>query len=109
MTGAIRHALALNLRHHGQQFGADNLRWSDLYVDVITARKWVHSVDPETAVYVARRALQEAADEGDRQAAPLKDAALCLRHSLTQASVPYGKWSETQAEAFVTAALLDVA
>ncbi|MFE7244682.1 hypothetical protein [Streptomyces sp. NPDC057580] len=51
MTGAIRHALALNLRHHGQQFGADNLRWSDLYVDVITALKWVHSVDPETAVY----------------------------------------------------------
>ncbi|MFE7358223.1 hypothetical protein ACFU8Q_35200 [Streptomyces sp. NPDC057543] len=36
MTGAIRHALALNLRHHGQQFGADNLRWSDLDEDVIT-------------------------------------------------------------------------
>ncbi|WP_327350113.1 hypothetical protein OG772_36135 [Streptomyces sp. NBC_01321] len=90
MTGAIRHALALNLRHHGQQFGADNLRWSDLYVDVITALKWVHSVDPETAVYVARRALQEAADDGDRQAAPLKDAALCLRHSLTQCVVANG-------------------
>lgn len=109
MTGAIRHALALNLRHHGQQFGADNLRWSDLYEDVITALKWVHSVERETAVYVARRALQEAADGGDRQAAPLKDAALRLQHSLTQASVPYGKRSETQAEAFVTAAPLDIA
>ncbi|MEU0061706.1 hypothetical protein [Streptomyces sp. NPDC006334] len=107
-TGAIRHALALNLRHYGQQFGVDKLRWTDLYVDVITALKWVHSVDPQTAVYVARHALQEAADEGDKQPVPLKEAALCLRHSLTQASVPYGKWSEEQAEAFVTAVLLDV-
>ncbi|WP_338775249.1 hypothetical protein [Streptomyces sp. DG1A-41] len=108
VTGAIGHALAFNLRHHGQQFGLDNLRWTDLYVDVITALKWVHSVDPATAVYVARRALQDAADEGDKQPVPLKEAALCLRHSLTQGSVPYGKWSEEQAEAFVTAVLLDV-
>ncbi|WP_263981465.1 hypothetical protein [Streptomyces naphthomycinicus] len=39
---------------------------------------------------------------------PLREAALCLRHSLTQASGPYGKWSEEQAEAFVTAVLLDI-
>ena len=108
VTGAIRHALALNLRHYAQQFGVDNLSGSDLYVDVITALKWVHSVDPQTAVYVARHALQEATDEGDQHPVPLKDAALCLRHSLTQASVPYGKWSQDQAEAFVTAVLLDV-
>ncbi|WP_328418517.1 hypothetical protein OG542_40225 (plasmid) [Streptomyces violaceus] len=108
VTGAIGHALALNLRHYGQQFGMDNLRWSDLYVDVITALKWVHSVDPATAVNVARRALQDAADEGDKQPVPLKESALCLRHSLTQASVPYGKWSQDQAEAFVTAVLMDV-
>ena len=108
VTGTIRHALALNLRHYAQQFGVDNLSGSDLYVDVITALKWVHSVDPQTAVYIARHALQEAVDEGDRHPVPLKDAALCLRHSLTQTSESYGKWSHDQAEAFVTAALMDV-
>lgn len=108
VPGAIGHALALNLRHYYQQFGPDNLSGSDLYVDVITALKWVHSVDPETAVFVARNALVEAADEGDSNPVPLKDAVLCLRHSLTQASVPYGKWSQHQAEAFVTAALLGI-
>ncbi|MET9443103.1 hypothetical protein [Streptomyces sp. NPDC006610] len=108
VTGAIGHALALNLRHYAQQFGVDNLSGTDLYADVIAALKWVHSVDPQTAVYVARHALQDAADEGDRHPVPLKEAALCLRHSLTQASVPYGKWSQGQAEAFVTAVLLDV-
>ncbi|MEU0074257.1 hypothetical protein ABZ027_32685 [Streptomyces sp. NPDC006332] len=29
VAGVIRHAVALNLRHHGQQLGTDNLRWSD--------------------------------------------------------------------------------
>ncbi|MFJ9101111.1 hypothetical protein ACIRJM_21895 [Streptomyces sp. NPDC102405] len=108
VTGAIGRALAFNLRHHGQQFGMDNLRFTDLYVDVIKALKWVHSVDPAMAVRVARRALQDAADEGDKLPVPLKDSALCLRHSLTQSSVPYGKWSEDQADAFVTAVLLDI-
>ncbi|MFC8394847.1 hypothetical protein [Streptomyces sp. NPDC057238] len=108
VTGAIGHALAFNLRHHSQQFGVGNLRWSDLYTDVITALKWIHSVDPARAVHVARRALQDAADEGDKQPVPLKEAALCLHHSLTQASVPYGKWSEDQTEAFMTAVLLDI-
>lgn len=57
---------------------------------------------------VAQRALQDAADEGAKQPVPLNDAALCLRHSLTQTSTPYGKWTEDQAEAFMTAVLLDV-
>lgn len=109
VLGAIRHALALNMRHHGQQYGTADLRFTDLYVNVITALKWVYSVDPQTAVRVARRALQEAADEGDRHPVPLPDGARCLRHSLTQASMPYGEWSQDQAEAFVTAVLLDVA
>jgi hypothetical protein len=39
---------------------------------------------------------------------PLKDAVLCLRHSLTQAGMPFGKWSQDQAETFVAAALLYV-
>ncbi|MFB7575676.1 hypothetical protein [Streptomyces sp. NPDC056165] len=56
---------------------------------------------------VARRALQGAAAEGDFHPVPLKDGALCLRHSLTQVSAPYGKWSQDQAETFVTAVLLD--
>ncbi|MGW2768254.1 hypothetical protein [Streptomyces sp. NPDC001275] len=34
--------------------------------------------------------------------------ALCLRHSLTLSSVPFGTWSQDQAEAFVTAVLLYV-
>ncbi|MCT9141715.1 hypothetical protein [Streptomyces violarus] len=108
VTGAIGHAVALNLRHYGQQFGMDHLPWCDLYSDVITALKWVHSEDPAMAVRVARRALQDAANEGDRQPVPLKNAARCLRHSLTQASVPYGTWSQEKAEAFVTAVLMDV-
>lgn len=108
VPGAIGHALALNLRHYAEQFGVDNLSGTDLYVDVISALKWVHSVDPATAVYVARHALLEAADEGDKQPVPLKEGALCLRHSLTQASVPYGKWSRGRAEAFVTAVLMDI-
>ncbi|MFD5589340.1 hypothetical protein ACFWII_36825 [Streptomyces sp. NPDC127063] len=104
----IGHALAFNLRHYAQQFGVDNLSGADLYVDVVSALKWVHSVDPQRAVYVARRALQDAADEGDQNPVPLKEAALCLRHSLTQASSPYGRWSQEQAHAFITAVLLDV-
>ncbi|MEU6807087.1 hypothetical protein [Streptomyces neyagawaensis] len=86
----------------------DHLPWCDLYTDVITAQKWVHSERPRHGVRVARRVLQGAANEGDRQPVPLKKAALCLRHSLTQASVPYRKWSEDQAEVFMTTVLPDV-
>lgn len=39
VTGAIGHALALNLRHHAVQFGTKNLHYTDLYTDVITALK----------------------------------------------------------------------
>ncbi|MFC8393630.1 hypothetical protein [Streptomyces sp. NPDC057238] len=108
VTCVIGHALALNLRHCHQQFGADNLSASDLHVDVIAVLKWVHSVALEMTVHVARHVLLEVADEGDRTPGPLENAAPCLRHSLTRAGMPYGKWSQDPAKAFVTAALMDV-
>ncbi|GHB74737.1 hypothetical protein GCM10010377_76450 [Streptomyces viridiviolaceus] len=75
---------------------------------MITALKRIHSADQATAVRVARRALQEAADEGDKHPVALKEEALCLRHSLGRPASPYGKWSQEHAEAFVTAVLLAV-
>ncbi|MFD4757434.1 hypothetical protein ACFWOJ_00655 [Streptomyces sp. NPDC058439] len=104
VCGTISHALECNLRRYHRRFGTEALPACDLYADIVKALKWVHSVDPERAVTVTRRALTDAASDGGGP--PLDAAARCLRHSLTQASVPYGTWTEDQAESFVTAVLL---
>ncbi|WP_435242981.1 hypothetical protein [Streptomyces cucumeris] len=103
VCGAIRHALVFNLRDHHQRFGEEELSASDLYFEIVEALKWVHATNADTAVHLVSRALAEATDEGG----PTLDAAAqCLRHSLTQSSGSYGKWTADEAERFLTAALI---
>ncbi|MGY3676448.1 hypothetical protein [Streptomyces sp. TE33382] len=104
VCGTIRIALEGNLRQYHQRFGSDTLPVADLAVDIIKALKWVHSVDPDTAVSLAWRALTTVSSDTD--GLTLEAASRCLRHSLTQGSAPYGKWTSDQAERFVTAALI---
>lgn len=102
--GAIRYALEYNLRDYHQRFGEEELPWSDLYVDIVAAVKWVYETSPETALHLVRRALTDASNSDDGPT--LEAAARCLRHSLTQGgSTPQG-WTPEQANRFVTAALI---
>ncbi|MET8221495.1 hypothetical protein [Streptomyces hirsutus] len=101
--GAIRLALEANLRDYHRRI-PDQLDGADLYVDIVTAVKWVHEVAPQTALYLVQSALTNVSTDEDGPV--LEDVARCLRHSLTQPSSPYGEWSYEEADRFVTAALI---
>jgi hypothetical protein len=98
----IRHALVLNLLD-GHRRAGDDLPAYDLYGDIVRALKWVHSQDPEEAVWIAWRALEDVAGHED---GPSREAAArCLCFSLTRTTPPFG-WTVEEADRFVTAALI---
>jgi hypothetical protein len=101
--GTIRLALESNLRYYHRRY-PDDIDGSDLWADIVTAVKWVHETSPQTAVYLVQSALTNVSTDEDGPA--LEDVARCLRHSLTQASAPYGNWTPEEADHFVTAALI---
>lgn len=103
---AIRHALVFNMLDAYRRAG-DDLPACDLYPDIIRAVRWVHSQNPEDAVWLAWHALEEVQGRtGDEDGPTREAAARCLRFSLTQDTPPFDAWSEDEADRFVTAALL---
>lgn len=107
VTATIRHALVLNLLEAHRRAG-DDLPACDLYPDIIRALKWVHSQDPDRAVWLAWHALEEVGGytSSDEDGPSAEAVARCLRFSLTRETPPFDKWSEDEADRFVTAALI---
>ncbi|MEF9908620.1 hypothetical protein ACQSMD_33430 [Streptomyces flavovirens] len=102
----IRHALVLNLLDAHRRVG-DDLPACDLYPEIIRALKWVHSQDPDTAVWAVWHALEEVSGYTETEGGPTTEAAArCLRFSLTRDTPPFDEWSEVQADRFITAALI---
>ncbi|MFD9496879.1 hypothetical protein ACFWA1_35995 [Streptomyces sp. NPDC060005] len=105
VTTTIRHALVFQLRDGHRRYGAD-LPAMDLYPDIIRALKWVHTEDPERALWLVWSTFQDVSSYAeDGSGPPLENAVRCVRHSLTQDSPPLGRWTEEEAECFVTEAM----
>jgi hypothetical protein len=102
----IRHALVFNLLDAHRHAG-DDLPACDLYPEIVRALKWVHSQDPDGAVWLAWHALEEVDGHAPSEDGPSREtAARCLRFSLTRSTPPFDAWTEDEADRFVTAALI---
>ncbi|GAB2872697.1 hypothetical protein [Streptomyces mayteni] len=105
VTGAIRIALEFNILFYHEHY-KDDLPSCDLYVDIIQALKSVYEVNPQTSVFLAGHALRNVSTPSvvTGEGVPLRAAAECLRHSLTQGNSE--EWTDDKAQSFVTAALM---